>query len=494
MANPIIYGPDNLPMRPSGGFFRRDAAKRTGSLSNWNPRQAHGHAAESMEREAIVSRAMNLVNDDPNAEGIIGTFATTIIGPGLKPAPELDHEVLGITKQKARLIEAKQKAVYKSWAPDADVGERMTDGEIQHLKTRHLFGFGESFEIIYMRKNGPGIFSQASQVINPLRIKTPSDKRTDKNVIAGVKTGKYGQPISYFVKKPGASLSDTSKNFIEVPARRGHRWSMLHDFITKDPEQVRGYPILSPAIRFFKDLSDLIGAELTSNVVTAAMSVFIAEETAPHTLAQNLLAPLNERPDGERHQDINPGEIWYGSAGQKPHLLSADRPGTTFDPFTKLIKKSIGMATGIPFPVLFKDVDGVSFAGFRAAMLEAWRVYDYHRKRIGQKDCQKKYTMLMEEAWLRGLIPIGDDFPDNRDAYTNAEWYGAPKGDIEPFKAIQADLLKNKAGVKTLDKIIIEDGGAGFSEVTGKVAEERERLDAAGLGDNGTQEDDNDTD
>lgn len=493
MVRPIIYGPDNLPMRPSGGFFRRDAAKRTGSMANWNPRQAQGHAAESMEREAIVSRAMNLANDDPNAEGIVGTFATTIIGAGLKPGPELDHEALGITKDSARKIEVKQKAVYKAWAPHADVGERMTDGEIQHLKTRCLFGFGESFEIIYMRKDGPGLFSQASQVINPLRIKTPSDMMKNGDVMSGVKTGKHGQALSYFIKKPGV-LSDSSKNFVEISARKGHRWSMLHDFIAKDPEQVRGYPILSPAIRFFRDLSDLIGAELTSNVVTAAMSVFVADETDPHAVAQNLLAPYSTRDPAVRHQDISPGEVWYGSAGQKPHLLSADRPGTTFDPFTKLIKKSIAMATGIPYPVLFKDLDGVSFAGFRGAMLEAWRVYDYHRKRIGQKDCQKKYTMLMEEAWLRGLIPIGDDFQDKREGYTNAEWYGAPKGDIEPYKAIQADLLKNEAGIKTKEKIIIEDGGAGFTEVTAQIAEERDQLSARGLDDNETQEDDNATD
>lgn len=489
MANPILYGPDNLPMRPSGGFFRRDAAKRTGSLSNWNPRQAHGHDAESMEREAIASRAMNLVNDDPNAEGIVGTFATTIIGAGLTPAPELDHEALGITSDEARKLEKKQKAVYKSWAPHADVGERMTDGEIQHLKARHLFGFGESFEIIYMRKDGPGVYSQASQVINPLRVKTPTDLRADKAIMSGIKTGKYGEPLSYFVKKPGTALSDTSKNFTEIPARRGHRWSVLHDYITKDPEQIRGYPILAPAIRFFRDMADLLGAELTSNVVTAAMSVFIADETDPRNLAQNLLAPLSARPQEERYQDVNPGEIWYGSAGQKPHLLSADRPGTTFDPFTKLIKKAMAMPTGIPYPVLFKDVDGVSFAGFRAAMLEAWRVYDYHRKRIGQKDCQKKYTMLMEEAWLRDVLPVGDDFPGKRELYTNAVWYGAPKGDIEPFKAIQADLLKNKAGIKPKEKIIIEDGGAGHAEVTARIAEEREHEAAYGMND-GTEEDD----
>jgi lambda family phage portal protein len=437
-----------------------------------------------MEREAIIGRVMSLVGDDPNAEGIIGTFATTIIGAGLKPVPELDAAALGISTEEARKIEAIQKNIYATWMPDADVGERWTDGEIQHLKARSLFGRGDSFEIIYMRKDGPGKFSMATQVIDPLRVKTPTDMRSNQNIKSGIKIGKHGQPVSYFVKKAGQGLSpgaDTSKNFVEISARRGHRWSMLHDFIAKDPEQVRGYPILSPAVRFFRDLADLIGAELTSSVVTAAMSVFVEDETDPAALAGDLLSTDRRGAKDERHQDLNPGEIWYGSAGQKPHLLAADRPGTTFEPFTKLVKKSIAMSTGVPYAVLFKDTDGINFAGFRAAMLEAWRVYDYHRKRIGQKDCQKKYTMLMEEAWLRGLLPIGDDFQDNRVAYTRASWYGAPKGDIEPFKAIQADIMKNKAGIKTKEKIIIEDGGPGFTEVTRQIGEENTASKALGV-------------
>ena len=107
------------------------------------------------------------------------------------------------------------------------------------------------------------------------------------------------------------------------------------------------------------------------------------------------------------------------------------------------------MSTGIPFPVLFKDIDAVSFAGFRSAMLEAWRVYEYHRKRIGQKDCQKKYTMLMEEAYLRGELPTSN-FYGQMHKITSCEWYGAPKGDIEPYKAIKADIEKLEDRIQKL--------------------------------------------
>lgn len=465
-----------MPVNIGTTAYRRDAAKRTGSMKNWFPAKLFSQEQVAREREEIVARSINLVNDDPHAAGVVDNFATTIIGAGLKPHPSLNSDVLGISREHLKKIEAKQKAIYKAWAMSPDAGGRMSDGEIQHLKTRCLFGLGESLELLPMKKSASRPYSLASQVIHPTRLKTPVDKTRDGNIRDGVEISKHGEPVAYWIKKAmvgGQYLANNSSNFMRIPAKKGHRHIVLHDFITKDPEQFRGYPILAPAMRYFKDFSDLLRSELISNVVTAATSIFVESDNAG-TVA-NAMMDNDNFEEEDRMQEMTPGSVWYGSAGEKPHLLSGNRPGTTFDPFTRLIKKTISVSTGIPYPVLFKDVDGVSFAGFRSAMLEAWRVYEYHRKRIGQKDCQKKYMMLMEEAWLRNELDI-PDFYSKMHQWTNVEWYGAPKGDIEPYKAIKADLEKFNAKVKPLERIIIEDGGAGFLEVAEQIEEELEIL------------------
>ena len=469
-----------LALMPWGAYQRRDAAKRTGSMSNWNPTTIYSDSIKAMERTKIVDRSTNLVHDDPNAAGIIDTFATTITGAGLRPIPTLNPDILGISKDQARLIESEQKSIYKEWGPSADAGERMTDGEIQHLKTRNLFEFGESLEIIYMLKDPTRAYGLASMVIDPRRLKTPTDLMSKDNIKDGVEIGKYGAPVAYYIQKAG-NYSTSAENFVRFPAKIGHRRQVLHDFISKDPEQMRGDPILATGMRFFRNFADLLGSELTSGVVSAAIGLFVESGADSYQTAQNLLDPEADRQDDERWQSIDPGEIWYGKGGEKPHLISPDRPGTTFDPFTKIIKKAIAQGTGIPYNVLMKDLDGVTFAGFRAAMLEAWRTYSYHRTRIGQADLQSKYTMLMEEAWARGRLSIGADFFDKMQLYTAAEWVGAPKGDIEPFKAAQADILKVGANIKTLERAIIEDGGAGFAEVTDQRSEENARLTAKDL-------------
>jgi capsid protein len=113
-------------------------------------------------------------------------------------------------------------------------------------------------------------------------------------------------------------------------------------------------------------------------------------------------------------------------------------------------------------------------------MLEAWRVVEFHRKRLGQGDCRKKYRMLVEEAYLRDLIDA-PDFYENIDLYTAVDWIGTPKRDIEPFKMIQADLQMFNARVKPLEQIIIENGGSGFMEIASQIEEEMAILKEKGL-------------
>lgn len=469
----------NMPIEVGFPSFKRDAAKRTGSMINWNPQKLFSTAQEARDREDIVARSINLIQDDPAAAGIIETFATMIIGYGLKPKPAIAHDLLSISLEESRDLERQIKSLYKRWELNADAGGLMTDGEIQNLKARCLFAFGESLEIIHMLDREP--FSMCSQIVNPLRLKTPTDKQQDKNIRDGIEIDAYGNPVAYWIKKVSNSnsyLSDHSNNFFRIPRMKGHRHLVLHDYITKEPEQFRGYPLLTPAMRYFKNLGDLLGAELTSNVITASMALFV--ETDNSGTVADAFTNTTDYAEDERIQEMQPGAVWYGSAGEKPHLLSAARPGTTFEPFTRLIKKTIATATGIPYQVLMRDFDGISFAGYRSAMLEAWRVVEFHRKRLGQGDCRKKYRMLVEEAYLRDYINV-PDFYENIDLYTAVDWIGTPKRDIEPFKAIQADLQMFNARVKPLEQIIIENGGSGFLEIASQIEEEMEILRQKGL-------------
>jgi lambda family phage portal protein len=491
---PLLYGPDDKPLRPSSAYtYRRDAAKRTGSLKNWIPQRLWGRQAVALEREKIVERSVDITNNDPHACGIVDTVAATVVGSGLVPHPSLNADILGIDKEAAREIQKKQVAAYQLWYPYADAGARMSFGAIQYLVKRNIMQYGEYLVLLHMIKDPIRPYSLACRVINPMRLKTPTDKTNDPNIIDGVEIGKFGAPVAYWIKKTGtgildSNLPDTSKNFLRITARKAHRWKVLHGFFCQSPEQVRGMPFFAPALKYLRDLNDYLDAELVSNIVTAAFSLFIETGDAnPYDMADFMASRTETRTNADnesedtRYQELIPGGIMYGQTGQKPHPIAANRPGATFDPFVKVIKKAIASSFNIPYPVLFKDVENVNFAGFRSAMLDAWRVYMYYRTWLGQGFNQPIYDMLQEEAYLRGDLPPGTEFYKNMRHISRCDWRGSPKGDIEPVKAVTADVKAIEAKIKTRAEAITERGGD-YQTTMDQIEEEENDLEERGLG------------
>lgn len=492
----ILYDKNNYPLKPSSAYsYRKDAAKKVGSLKNWTPTKNYGAYAEASERLTIVERSVDLCNNDPHAAGIIQTFASTEIGEGLVPSINFDPDILGIPKEQIREIQKQQKNIYWTWYKYADAGQRLNFGQIQYLVRKSMLKYGEYLVLLPMIVDETRPYALACQIINPMRLKTPSDMTGDDSIRDGVEIGQYGEPIAYWIKKSegvsGFYLDDSKNNFLRISAKQGHRYKVLHGFVSDDPEQVRGTPFFAPAMKYFKDFNDLLNAELVSNVVTAALSYFIETSTGTDPLfpAQNFATSTDSYYDDSgnsrdvRYQEVFPGQVMYGNTGEKPHLLSAARPGVTFEPFTRIIKKSLAQSLNIPYAVLFKDVENVNFAGFRSAMLDAWRVFSMNRVWMGDNFCQPIYTMLMEEGYLRGQLNI-TNFYDIMGTITDVDWRGSPKGDIEPIKAIKADILAIENNLKTREEVIAERGGD-YRTVFEKLSEEKELLEKLNLNDLG---------
>jgi len=495
---PVLYGPNDKPLPPritasSGNQYSRKSAQRTGTMTNWIPKRLIDPRMIAQERERIVERCVELCQDNPWAAGIKETLAVTVVGPGLIPQPEIDSEFLGLSKDEDRAIRAQQRAIWRKWSPWADVGGRMTIAGIQFLLEANNVQYGEHVMLPRMLNKPWRPYALACQVINPMRLKTPTDKYSDGNIRDGIELDKDGAATHYWIKKTTIGtnqrwLPDTSKNFVRIPARVGHRLQVIHQFVNDDAEQIRGYSKFAPSLKLFQDLNDLLDAELVSSIVTAAFSMFIELSPGQDGFGYgNNMPGWNEygtdRDSGSstrkvRYQEIIPGGIMYGETGEKPHTIDSNRPGTTFDPFAQIILKAIAGPVGVPYAALFKDNTKISFAGWRGAMLEAWRTYMFRRSHLGQGSMSPIRRMLLEEAYLRGELTV-HDFYTNTEVLCAASWQGYPKGDIEPVKAAQADVLLHNNKMKTLETIAAERGTTAEALIAGEAEENRMRENAA---------------
>jgi capsid protein len=253
---PVLYAPNGnvIQLVPDSYYnYRRQAAKRTDSMKNWIPQRLYSRQQEATEREFIVARSIDLTNNDPHAAGVVDTFATMIAGSGLRPIPALDANILGLDKKDVRVLQDKQRGIYQKWHRTADASGTMTFGALQYLLIRNLCEYGEDLILIHMIDNPARPYMLACRVINPLRLKTPIDKINDPQIKDGIELGAYGEPVAYWIKKSsaktaGAQLPDTSANFLRIPAYSGHRPNVIHRFISREPEQIRGMPLLSSSM------------------------------------------------------------------------------------------------------------------------------------------------------------------------------------------------------------------------------------------------------
>lgn len=485
-----------LPRRASSGGVsgavypvRRAAAGNRNTLSNWYPGRIDNFL-EERDRKLVGLRAEDLVASDPHAASLVDSITINTVGVGLTPQSRVDAKRLGLTDDQASAYQASAERVWKTWCREADAGRRMSFGSIQYLAVRSMLEHGEYLFLPLMLDRPGRTFSLALQDVHPARLATPSDKTGDTSVRAGVSLGPCREPVGYYIANPRDGLLSSAMDswqYSYYPAWRGHRPQVLHGFHAREPEQVRGDSVLQPIMKSLRDLSDYLDYELVANVITSMFPLFI-ETSDPAGMAGALSdLPMDGQPAPDaaqqRYHTYEAGQVLYGQINQKPHLLTGNRPGGAFAVFVERLLRAQGAGAGMPYEVFTKDFSKTNYSSARAALLEAWRVFRLYRHWLQNVFCQPLFEMVLEEAWLRGLLDLpatAPDFYDAREDFCSVDWIGPPRGHVDPVKEMQADIAGIDAGVLTLADVVGERGGDWEAKIAQR-AREKKALEAAGL-------------
>ena len=297
-----------------------------GKLSRWN---------EAQERETVSERAEDLTANHPHAASTIDSMTTNVVGTGLNPQSKPKWRMLGISEKQAASFAENAEWIYSSWCKHADIGNRLHFQDIQFHAAYSFLMNGEYVILPTMRntavKPGESAVRLALQPLAPVRMATPYDYMSRENIRDGVALGPNGEPMGYYIAtpKPGRmGMHLTSQDFTYYPAWIGHRPGVFHSFhaAAKSPERVRGVSILAPAMKFFRDLSDYLDFELVGNIVASSFPLFI-ESSDPYETVSGFNSERSSNGQETRYQEFEPGQVMYGSPGEKPHVLKNERPG-----------------------------------------------------------------------------------------------------------------------------------------------------------------------
>ena len=440
---------------------------------------------EGRERSVISARAQDLAANDALAASTIESLGLNVTGTGLRPQSRPHVRALGWDRTQSRDFQNQAEWCWSLWEKHCDCTGRMPFWMIQFLSCRSMVLHGEYLrQVVMLDPVAHGRrFSLALHCLHPSRLYTPSDRETDPRIRDGIECAAEGTPLAYWIENPGDVQATagglSSAEFERIPARMGHWPAMLHGFVQREEEQFRGVSILAPAMKAFRDLSDYLDYELVGAIVAASFPVFIETPFAMEMPGRAIHAQEEEV---ERFQEVAPGQMLYGTAGQKPHVLEANRPGNSFPAFVERIIRMIGASTGLPYEVVAKDFSRTNYSSARAALLEAWRVYKFYQKWLVDGLCQPCWEMVLEEAWLRGMLelPPGPDFYEAREAITASIWIPPRRGHVDPVKDIQGIAMAREQRMVTLSEAVAELGGD-WEEKLEQIAREQEFIEELGL-------------
>lgn len=440
-----------------------------GTMSNWFPHRQTEFSA-SRERSRIQARADDLAGNDPNAASLIGGMTVNIVGPGIRPQSTLSAERLGISEEEAARLRDAIEREFARWAsrPDrADAGDRLNFWQIQELNIRSTLVKGEYLNLCVDRGDPLAPFSLALQVLSPLRLASPGDLTLSPLIRDGVHLGSRGEPVGYYIANPdpltGRLDVGLSWNVAYYPARVAWRPVVLHAFPQTDEEQVRGVSVLAPAMKFFRDLSDYLDYELVGQIITAAFPVVIESDQAVAAgFGMDPRGKSRLRPAGREVREIAPGSVLHLYPGERGKTLDAPRPNSNFDAFVARILRAAGAAAGMPYEVVAKDFSKTNYSSARAALLEAWRVFQRYQSWLESAFCRPVWEAVVEEAFARGYIEMPEGAPqffDAREDYLSVRWVPPRRGHVDPVKEIEADIMALAAGIKNYAEVIESHSG-----------------------------------
>ena len=464
--------PVNVGRRPASAS--RDAGALRGPSAGWRGPQIGSDAQAVTERIRAQRRIADLAANDWQAASILSTFAQNVIGTGLTPVASIPGARLGLTPGQAQELGRQMEWLWYGWARTADLRGVLSFGELQALGLRTLLAQGEMVHIPVMRdeaqrKADGAQFGLAIQAVAPSRLRTPSGMECDPAVVDGIRVNAHGRPLEYYIAAPeevgGARLQDTESAtaYSTVPARVGHRPGMLHLFPVLEDEQYRGISIFANSCQLFRQLDDAIAFELTAQNVAAQFPVFIKRNPV-QAMPAGVYAPgdanLNTG-EPNYYQDLLGPQIMYGNEGEEPQVLKNERPSTNFLNFVNLLQNALAASVGLPAIAVSKDFSQTNYSSSRAAMNEAWRTFKWFRRFLSERYCQPVWEMLLEEAWLRGMLelPAGaPGFYEARELWCSCEWVGPARGYMDPVKEVEADVLAVQNHLASRHEVLAQNG------------------------------------
>ena len=387
-------------LAPSGMLARRELsiararyeAGMGGSRARSNPTVAATHIYREITpavRRRLVDDSRDLCDNSPFLCGLIERMVTYVIGCGITP--------LSASEDKAFNDEC--DAVFAADTEAVDFAGLLNWPMLQAQLYRSEKRDGDSGVILGLDDDGnPKVFPvEGHSIGDPLRYSTGEE-------FDGVIVGSRGKPAQYRVTLENP-LGIRTYEVVDAP------W-FAHFYDPARPGQLRGVPLLAPALATGRDIHDILALEKAA-VKDAAAKVDIIKTASGELSVESFIQTGGSTLNGSDGTDP---AVYYKETfspetmvlrhGDEHTPYEPKRPGPAWQGFMDFLAQTVCLAAKIPPSVLLQIK--VGGADTRRDLAAAARVFEIEQIRIARQ-CAKIRNFFVQARINDGTLSGAPD-------------------------------------------------------------------------------------
>ena len=449
------------------GFFKKkEPAKQrsysAGSINrltaDWSTASSTPNSDVYADLQKIVSRSRGVVQNNGYALKYITSVKTNVIGKnGIALQCMAKDDNGNYDKQANDLIEES----WKCWSKVCDVTGTMTWADMQAQIIGAVAQDGEV--LVRMIKNYDNDFGFALQLIEADHLDLNLNDE-HRRIVMGIELDGYNRPIAYHITKGHPSAVTYRGDHVRIPANE-----IIHLFKPLRVGQVRGVPWMHAGLSALNMLDKYQEAELTAARVAAGKMGFYKTPTGNEY--------MGDKEDNDVIMEVEPGTFEELPQGWDFQAFDPQHPTTAYQAFSKQVLRTVASAWGISYETLSNDRESVNYSSIRQGALEERDQWRAIQTWLSGRLHDRVYNEWLPMAMLKGQVSL----PLSKvDKFSNVAWVGRGFAWVDPVKEAQANILLAKAGLKSHQEIVIEQG-MNIDDVYARIAKEKEMREKLGI-------------
>lgn len=518
-GEPPVRG-DVLPPSTGGdramvGGAYDGAARFSREMATWNPPIRSVDLDIGEDKTTVDARARDTLRNDAYVASGANIHKDNIVGAMFLLNAKPEWKILGLDEKWAEEFQEEVESKFTLWAesvnnwPDASRMNTLT-GLVRLAVGIHLMSGEVLASAEWMPQHQRRPFRTAIQMIDIDRLSNPYYEVERRQLRGGVRRDTYGAPQGYYIKMahPSEPMEPDAFDWKYVPARK--KWGrvqIIHLLEQFRPDQTRGISEMVAALKELRITKRFRDVTLQKAVLEATYAATIESELPTEAVYQALgsgnadAAAISGAVQSYAGGFMDAVLSYIGSAknvqldgvriphlfpGTKLSMMSPSKGGPLGSEFEQSLLRYIAANLGLSYEQLSRDYSKTNYSSARAAMAETHKYMQARKKAVADKFASHIYALWLEEAIAAGEITSlpknAPNFWDglNREAYSQCDWIGASRGQIDELKETQAAVLRLKYGLST-HEVELARLGQDWRKVFAQLEREKKIAEERGL-------------